>query len=120
MNQQLGTLRIGDTLEILNDFIEISGIKDLGLLDVYTPLEMKNENHSYLANGINSKNCSFLGSSNTLIQGEFLDQMHSSDPIEYKYNYAMRIWELPKPRYFICFRRRYGRRNRSEIILLFK
>lgn len=67
------------------------------MLDVYTPLAIDNKNHSYLANGINSKNCSFLGSSNTLIQGEFLDRLKSCQPIDYKYQYAMRIWEQPKP-----------------------
>lgn len=92
----LGTLKIGDVLETSSDQIEITKIEDVGLQDVYTPLAMKNIEHSYLANDINSKNCSFLGSSNTLIQGEFLDQLHSCDPKDFKYNYAMRIWEEPK------------------------
>lgn len=40
-------------------------------------------------------NCSFIGSSNTLINPEHLEKIQTQNPIEYKYNGAMCIYEHP-------------------------
>lgn len=40
--------------------------------------------------------CSFLGSSNTLIEPNILENIETKKPIEYKYNGAMCIYEQPK------------------------
>lgn len=41
-------------------------------------------------------NCSFIGSSNTLISPEYLEKIQPQNPIEYKYNGAMCIYEQPE------------------------
>jgi len=41
--------------------------------------------------------CKFIGSSNTLIDGDILEEIETSNPIEYKYNSAFLIYEHPEP-----------------------
>ncbi len=41
--------------------------------------------------------CKFLGSSNTLIEGDMLERIDTIAPIEIKYNGAMLIYEQPEP-----------------------
>jgi len=48
--------------------------------DVYDVLEVAKK-HEYYTNGLISHNCTFLGSSGTLISGEKLKEMASSNPI---------------------------------------
>lgn len=44
--------------------------------------------------------CRFLGSSNTLVDPEVLERVTTEEPIELKYNGAMRIYETPKKNEF--------------------
>lgn len=60
---------------------------------VYSPVDVVGG--AYLSEGIDNHNCSFLGSSETLISGECLDKLVSKEPIEYKYGYDMLIYEMP-------------------------
>jgi hypothetical protein len=64
---------------------------------VYDILEVKNKDHSFYSNGIVSHNCSFLGSSSTLINGEALErlQRYICDP-EKQFT-SFHVWEAPQP-----------------------
>lgn len=69
--------------------------KYLGEEYVYTPVNV--EGGFYLANGIEHHNCSFLGSSSTLISGDILSALEPTMPTSYKYVYDMQIYEDPIP-----------------------
>lgn len=86
------TLKVGD---ILNGF-EIIGIKNIGIQTVYTPV-MVADGHKYLSKGLINFNCSFIGSTATLIDGQFLDKMVAIDPIRQEDNYHLNIFEDPIP-----------------------
>lgn len=66
---------------------------------VYSPMDVIGDAstaHKYATvNGVINGNCSFIGSTSTLIAPDFLDKMCSSEPLEYKYGYSFRIWERP-------------------------
>lgn len=55
------------------------------------------DNHVFYTNGILSHNCSFMGSSNTLLSGDTLQRLTFKTPIAYDYNERMRIYEHPVP-----------------------
>lgn len=80
--------------------VKIVGVEDGGEGWVYTPIDVAGGG-IYLggAAGAVSHNCSFLGSSSTLIDGDTLDQLMSKDPEEYKYGYDMAIYERPMKGY---------------------
>lgn len=58
---------------------------------------VNSETSTYLTNGILSHNCSFMGSSNTLLSGDTLQRLTFKTPIAYDYNERMRIYEHPVP-----------------------
>ena len=91
-------LSIGDTLETKSGFKKIVDIKQLDQKEqVYTILEVKNKDHSYYTNNIISKNCKFLGSSNTLIDSDILERLEHKEPISVKWSGALSIYEEPIP-----------------------
>lgn len=59
-------------------------VKDIQKLEkkdyVYDILSVNNEDSSYFADGIAHHNCSFTGSSQTLIRGEILEQLIGEEP----------------------------------------
>lgn len=81
-------LKIGDKL---NGKV-ITEITPIGEQTVYTPVMVQNGN-KYIANGLINYNCSFEGSSPTLVDGEILKTFLPSDPCTIKYNYAMNVYE---------------------------
>lgn len=89
-------LNLGDYLETEQGDFEII---DINLLDdeyfVYDILDVKSNDNSYYVNGINSHNCKFLGSSNTLIETDTLETIEFQLPIDYKWNGLFRIYEHP-------------------------
>lgn len=90
-------LQEGDKLETKDGLKTIINLEDLNKEEyVYDVLEVKNENHSFYSNDIVSHNCSFLGSSSTLINGEVLKQLEDGicDPIKKFTNFE--VWETPK------------------------
>lgn len=90
-------LRNGDAIKYGQaDFVVIEKIENAGQRDVYSPIEVSG-GHEYVAKCMTHHNCSFIGSSSTLIDGEILDKMTSVDPASYKYGYDMKIFEEPMP-----------------------
>jgi hypothetical protein len=79
-------------------YLCVSEINKKKNIKVYDALDVKNENHSYITNGFNSHNCSFVGSSSTLIPGEYLMDLNkeTKDPIDFKYSYKLKIYEQPE------------------------
>lgn len=73
----------------------VSTIERIGTGWVYTPVEV--DGHRYTSKGLVNKNCSFIGSSNTLINGEVLDTMEFKEPLFQKYGEAMNVFQEPVP-----------------------
>jgi hypothetical protein len=86
------TLKIGDVL----CGKKIKDIVNVGVKDVYSPL-MVEGGHKYISNGLVHYNCSFEGSSPTLVEGDILKTYIATAPNMTKYGYDMNIWEEPKP-----------------------
>lgn len=86
----------GECLETKNGFVKILKIEINEKDFVYDVLEVESENNLYYANGIVNHNCKFLGSSNTLIDGELLESIDVKDPITTKWNGLLYVYELPK------------------------
>jgi hypothetical protein len=86
------TLKIGDVL----CGKKIKDIVNVGVKDVYSPL-MVEGGHKYISNGLVHYNCSFEGSSPTLVEGDILKTFIATSPNMTKYGYDMNIWEEPKP-----------------------
>ena len=63
---------------------------------------VNSETSTYLTNGIVSHNCSFLGSSNTLIAGWKLQQLTFKEPIESLSDKHWSVYETPKPNNSYC------------------
>lgn len=51
-----------------------------GQTDLFDPLNVRSDNHAYLANGVVHHNCHFLGSANTLISGTKLRSLAYKTP----------------------------------------
>jgi len=98
---RLDKIEKGDRLAISVDGKLFDGtvveIKQIGLNDVYTPLNV--DGIRYLeVNGVINHNCAFGGSTSTLISEEGLDKMKICDPVEYKLGYDFLIYEKPDPK----------------------
>lgn len=73
----------------------IIDIEDGGEQEVFTPVEV--DGHTYLSEGLNNHNCSFLGSTSTLLDGQTLDSLVPFDPIRVDYNGDFSVYEDPEP-----------------------
>lgn len=74
----------------------IKTIEDIGIQPVYTPVQVE-DGHKYFSNGLVHYNCSFLGSSHTLVDGEYLKKIIPQDPIRTEDNFHINIYEDPIP-----------------------
>lgn len=75
-------------------------IKKLGINTVYTPLQVDGSLYQ-TTNGIIHHNCSFLGSSSTLIKGDILEKLVASEPIETLFDdLTLNIYKKPIPGHF--------------------
>lgn len=93
-------LKAGDELDTLDKPKKIESVNVTETEQaVYSPVNVKGNKqteHKYVtANGVINGNCSFIGSTSTLISPDLLDKMHPIEPIEYKYGYSFKIWEQP-------------------------
>ena len=92
------TLKEGDVLQtrfdknVIISKIETSEEKCF----VYDVLETKD--HSYVTNGVISHNCSFLGSSHTLVSKESLQRFKSQDP-EMILAQRLKVYKEPEPKH---------------------
>lgn len=74
-------LKVGDTLQTELETSIITNIEVFGdRKDVYDVLET--EDHTYITNSVVSHNCSFLGSSYTLLSKESLQSLKPKEPID--------------------------------------
>lgn len=71
-------------------------INDLGIQTVITPLGVDGEVYSTV-NGLINHNCSFIGSSQTLVDPNILSDLIQKEPIDYLYDLEMCIYEKPIP-----------------------
>lgn len=71
-------------------------ISDLGIQTVITPLGVDGEVYSTV-NGLINHNCSFIGSSQTLVDPNILGDLIQKEPIDYLYDLEMCIYEKPIP-----------------------
>ncbi len=88
-------LKVGDWIEGKDGNCRVERIENVGERMVYTPVEVEGEKYVSGSGGVVGHNCSFLGSSSTLIDGEWLDKMLARDPVEWKYGYDMVVYERP-------------------------
>ena len=86
------TLRIGDYLETINGLEPIISIEEQSEKEVFDVLNTNS--HTFIANNINNHNCSFLGSSHTLISSEKLANM-TQLPIQETRDAKLKIYEYP-------------------------
>lgn len=86
------TLRIGDYLETINGLEPILSIEEQIEKEVFDILNTNS--HTFIANNINNHNCSFLGSSHTLISSEKLANM-TQLPIQETRDAKLKIYEHP-------------------------
>lgn len=88
-------LSIGDYLQTPNGLEKVLEIKKTEVIDyVYDVLEVKNPDRSFFANNLLHHNCSFLGSSDTLIEGSKLANITTTPPL--KELDGLAIFEQPK------------------------
>ena len=71
-------------------------VDNLGEAQVFTPLNVEGEYYE-TTNGLISHNCSFLGSSQTLIDAAALEKLREKEPIRYEHNFDIKIFEDPIP-----------------------
>lgn len=93
-------LKIGDKLDTLDKPKKIKSVEVTEIEQpVYSPMNVKGESdtaHKYATvNGVINGNCSFIGSTSTLISPDLLDKMCPVEPLEYKYGFDLKIWERP-------------------------
>lgn len=85
-------LRVGDKIGGKT----IEKIEKIGKRCVYTPIEV--EGHRYISRGIVSHNCSFIGSTATLIDGNTLSQIIGREPIRTEKGFDVKIYREPESR----------------------
>ena len=90
-------LKVGD---VINGH-KLLNIKKLRKRYVYSPINVAN-GHKYISSDLVHHNCSFIGSSVTLVDANYLDKMMPGSPIRVEYNYCLKIFEDPIPRLSIC------------------
>jgi len=85
-----------DYLETISGKMKIKYIEETDPAQVFDIIGVDNPNSSFYANTINNHNCSFTGSSYTLIDGDILSNIKSIDPAYYtEEGYYM--WKRPEP-----------------------
>lgn len=78
-------------------FLKVESITENVPELVYDVVDVNNDNHSYITNGLNSHNCEFQGASSTLIPPEILIDLNDKikDPIATQYGGFLKIYEEP-------------------------
>lgn len=101
--RKLKDLHLECMLETIEGPSKIVSILNTNVLeDTYDILHVDNTNHTFFGNGIETSNCKFLGSAQTLIDPNLLERIgvYIEHPIELKYNGSLRIYETPKEESF--------------------
>lgn len=98
--RKLKNISIGSLIETTNGFYKVISIENTNKSsETFDVININNEKHTFYANGIETSNCSFLGSSQTLIDPYMLEKLgpKTRDPSVLKYNGALKIFEEPIP-----------------------
>lgn len=91
--KRLDSINRGDYLYSEFGTYIVKDILKTGIKLVYTPIDVEGE--EYLTLQVTSHNCKFAGSSETLIDGDVIDELKAEDPVGYKYGYDMNVYEEP-------------------------
>lgn len=91
-------LKIGDIIKNEKYSIsQVADIVDIGKHIVYTPIAVDGEAYE-IEQGLINHNCSFIGSSSTLISGAILEKLMESEPVETMFeDLTLNIYEKPIP-----------------------
>tara|TARA_Y100000310_G_C20704329_1_gene833638 strand:- start:8715 stop:9809 length:1095 start_codon:yes stop_codon:yes gene_type:complete len=95
---QLKNLIIGEWLETESGSKKIKRIEKRKEPEfVFDVLEVDTIDHAYYANGINNHNCKFLGSSDTLVDGDVLERLSEKfkEVVKTKWGGVFKIFEEP-------------------------
>lgn len=91
-------LKVGDTVQnIIHGISKVISIENIGCRTVYTPVNVDEELYES-ENGLINHNCSFIGSSCTLVSGNMLEKLTESEPLEVLFeDLSLSIYAKPKP-----------------------
>lgn len=90
-------LRNGDVVKnMLHGTSVVKSLKLLPESTVYTPVNVSGDIYT-TENGLVNHNCSFIGSSQTLIDPNVLADLIQKEPVDYMYDLDMCIYEKPIP-----------------------
>jgi hypothetical protein len=92
---KLKELKVGDHLQTKLGKEYITSINFSGASVVYDVVDVQNTSSTFFVNGILSHNCSFLGSSSTLINSEFIEKMVYREASLIKYGGSFEIMDKP-------------------------
>lgn len=94
-------LKVGDIIQnTISSISEVSEIIDIGKQIVYTPVAVDGEEYEIIQ-GLINHNCSFIGSSSTLISGSILEKLVETEPVETLFDdLSLNIYEKPIPNAF--------------------
>jgi hypothetical protein len=99
----LGELKIGSLIDTKNGQYKILHIShEAGLHDVFDVVGITNEDSTYYTDDIISHNCSFSGSSNTLVDGNILSKLETHDPTWIPEE-GFYVWKQPAPKRLYAF-----------------
>lgn len=92
------TLKIGDIL--ISKDLNPSRIINIELIKEKTEVYdiLNTDDHTYIANNIVNHNCSFIGSSETLVSAEALESFKSKEPI-ITWDSKLKIYQEPEPKH---------------------
>jgi hypothetical protein len=97
--RKLKDLHLECMLETIEDPSKIVSIENTKRFeDTYDILHIDNTKHTFFGNGIETSNCKFLGSAQTLVDPDLLERIgvHLQNPIDLKYNGALKVYEPPQ------------------------
>lgn len=80
----------------------VLSIKKNNKQDVYDILSVKNGESTYYTNGINSHNCSFTGSTITLIDGDIIAGLKTTEPV-FMIDEGYVVWRKPESKRMYAF-----------------
>jgi len=99
----LGELKIGSFIDTKNGYYKVTSVsREAGLHDVFDVVDIKNKDSTYYTDDIISHNCSFSGSSNTLIDGNVLSAIETHDPT-WVPEEGFYVWKQPTPKRLYAF-----------------
>ena len=88
-------IKVGDSVDSENGKLNVKDIEPLNEVSpMFDFINVSNSKKSYYTNSINSHNCSFTGSSYTLIDGEVLQSIQTIDPPFYPEE-GFYMWKKP-------------------------